>query len=128
METQLLNLAHQPGTQVGAVVGLLAYPIIRAMASPILAWLAKYLLAGTAKITPIVAQGTTTACVWALQFPLVRSIVTTNPKACETLVDTASNCLSAIILTVQTTVDQEIASAGLQQAAPAASGTPGGPN
>jgi hypothetical protein len=119
MDTIIANILVElgkPGTKEGAVVGLIAWPIIKMALSPVLSWLTKYALSGTAKITPLVAQGTKAACLWALTFPLVRSIIAANPKACEALIDTLGNCASAIILTVQVTVDAQIAAAGLQQA------------
>ena len=119
MDTIIANILAEfakPGTKTGVVIGILAMPLIKMAVSPVLAWLTKYVLSGTAKITPLVAKATKAACVYALTFEWVRAIISTNPKACEALIDTVGTCASAVILTVQTTVDEEIASAGLQQA------------
>jgi hypothetical protein len=106
----------QPGLKLGLIAGALLSPLLYKLVTPVLSWLTKWLLAATAQITPKIGAATKAACLWALSFSWVRSIITTNPKACETLVDTAVNCLTAIILVVQTTVDEEIEEAGMKKA------------
>jgi hypothetical protein len=120
----VVTAISQPGAKVGVVVGLLAYPLIKWAVSPVLSYATKYALSGTAKITPLVAAGTKAACLWVFKFPIIQAIISSNPKACETLVDTLGSCASAIILTVQQTVDDQIEAKGLEKAPSPAPATP----
>ena len=94
------------------IAGVLTGPALLYLVPSIVKEMLKVTAMATKKLAVVIPP----AFAWAMKFPLFAMIIRAEPKACETLIDTMANCLTALVMTVQTLVDAEIEKAKLEKA------------